>query len=93
MKIPSKIDSPEHAARADRARSTQAKKPTGPRGQGATAQPAAAATTQVSAKARVLANESDIDAEKVSRLRELIDQGAFEMDFMLIAERIVASGG
>jgi anti-sigma28 factor (negative regulator of flagellin synthesis) len=88
MRIPSNVDAPERAAQADRALATVPSKAgkTASRGGGVATEGVKAT---VSAKARSLAAEHGLDIEKVHRLRELIDNGQFAMDFKLIAQRIV----
>lgn len=93
MRIPGKNQPPDRAARVDRAQTNQANKSTAKATSTAQGSQSGSTTATVSAKARSMADEHGFDVEKVDRLRELIQQGAFKMDFMLIAERIVATGG
>ncbi len=93
MRIPSKVNAPERAARTDRGK--DASKSAGKTAQGGTSGVGSADSVKatVSSRARELADESSINVEKVNQLRELIESGRFVMDFQLIAERIVSSGG
>lgn len=88
MRIPSKITAAERAARSGRVaggdsqQSTKTKR--GKKGGGVSA--------SVSAKAKSLANDAGIDVAKVERLRELIENGEFAIDYNVIAERILQTG-
>ncbi len=85
MRIPSKINGAERAARSSRVAASDSKKTSksgrGKKGKGVTA--------SVSAKAKSLANDAGIDVAKVERLRELIEKGEFQINHQLIAERIL----
>lgn len=88
MRIPSKITAAERAARSGRVvggDSNKARK-------GKRAKKASGVSASVSAKAKSLANEAGIDVEKVERLRELIENGEFVIDYQVIAERILQTG-
>jgi anti-sigma28 factor (negative regulator of flagellin synthesis) len=93
MRIPGKISAPDRAVRADRAKDVGKKggkvDPKSAAGAGASD----GVTSTVSTRARELAGSSAIDVPKVNQLRELIESGRFVMDFQLIAERIVSTGG
>lgn len=94
MKIPSSVDPrtdrPERIERARSSPAEQAKAKSRGEAAQSTAGPGVRAT--VSARARSLAQEMGIDVGKVSRLREAIENGSFQMDFQLIAERILERG-
>ncbi len=93
MRIPSK-KSHERAGQVDHAAPAAPKKKNdATAGTASSAGSGASATAAVSVQARSLAAEHGIDSAKVEQLRELINTGAFKMDFMRIAERIVQTGG
>jgi flagellar biosynthesis anti-sigma factor FlgM len=91
MRIPGN-NGPDRPASADRVRSASSKKA----GESSTSSNAATVsggvTATVSARARTLAAEHGMDVDKVERLREAIQSGGFQMDFQLIAKRIVEEG-
>ena len=89
MRIPGS-NGPERSGQVDRARSSSAKKSGDSSSTGSSAR--AQVTASVSAKARTLAAEHGIDVDKVERLRDAIQSGSFQMDFQLIADRIVQDG-
>ena len=93
MRIPSKINAPDRSGRADRAKDvgnkTSANKSATPSRTAATG----GVKATVSTRAVELADENSVNVQKVNQLRELIESGQFVMDFQLIAERIVSSGG
>jgi len=93
MRIPSKVNAPDRAARAERAKDAGKSDAKPQRGGSGSTGAADGVKATVSTRARELAGESSINVEKVNELRELIESGKFVMDFQLIAERIVSSGG
>lgn len=92
MRIPGK-KSHERAGHVDRAAPAAPKKKDVATASPASSTASGSATAAVSVQARSLAAEHGIDSAKVEQLRELISTGAFKMDFMRIAERIVETGG
>ena len=82
---------PERGGSVERAKSTGTKKTSDSGGSKSTGR-SGGVTASVSAKARSLAADGGVDAHKVERLREAIDNGTFKMDFQAIADRIVQEG-
>ncbi|MSP26003.1 MAG: hypothetical protein EXR75_12750 [Myxococcales bacterium] len=93
MRIPGRVyQNSEVAARPERLDKSDTKKSTGK----STSAPQVATSdvkVSVSQAARALATDSRIDVAKVERLRSVVDKGELAMDFKVMAERIVESGG
>ncbi len=92
MRIPSKVDGPDRPARSERTQEAGQSKQAKPQASASGGVATGGVKATVSARARSLASEHGIDEAKVNRLRELIHNGSFAMDFGLIAQRIVAGG-
>jgi len=94
MRIPSSIIQKPDAAtvRNERAGKTDSSKSAGSDG---SAQKVSDddVRVSVSSEARRLADSAAVDLEKVERLRSAIESGTFEMNFQVIADRIVDTGG
>ncbi len=88
MRIPSKITAAERAARSGHIAGGDAKKSSKTK----RGKKSSGVKTSVSAKARSLNNEAGIDVAKVERLRELIENGEFVIDYNVVAERILQAG-
>jgi flagellar biosynthesis anti-sigma factor FlgM len=93
MRIPSKVNAPDRAVRADRTKDAGKSPAKSQSVRSSSSGAAGGVKATVSTRARELAGESSINVKKVNELRELIESGQFVMDFQLIAERIVSTGG
>ncbi|MBM4357922.1 MAG: flagellar biosynthesis anti-sigma factor FlgM [Deltaproteobacteria bacterium] len=91
MRIPGS-KAPDRGGSVDRTRSSSAKASGETAASDASKGARANVTASVSAKAKTLAAEHGIDVDKVQQLRAAINDGSFQMDFKLIADRIVQEG-
>ncbi len=92
MRIPSRVyNNPEIATRNEKVTKGESKKSS------STSSGAKSASSDVrvsvSSEARVMASDSAMDVQKVERLQAAIASGEFEMNFELVADNIVESGG
>ena len=94
MRIPSSVygKSDIASSRNERARKTDEGK-SSDAGRGAQRASNEDVKVSGSAEARQLANDADVDVEKVERLRAALQSGSLKIDSRQIADRIVDSGG
>ncbi len=93
MRIPSRVyNNPDIATRNEKVTKGETKKSSST-GSGAKAAASTDVRVSVSSKARAIAADSAMDVAKVERLQAAIASGEFEMNFELVADRIVESGG
>lgn len=95
MRIPGRIyEKSDISTRADRVTKSDSKSAS-EKSSSSSSAPATSGDVKVSVSqaARALASENSLDVAKVERLRSAVDKGELNMDFQLIADRIVESGG
>lgn len=94
MRIPSRVyNSPDVASRADRANRGSDTKKSESGSSAKSGVDADGVKVSISSQAKRVADDNAMDVEKIERLRAVINSGEFEMNFELIGERIVESGG